>query len=283
MRCPFAVWLPSPNYTRAPVTPKFVVMHIQEGTQTGTNAWVQNPASQVSAHFAVAKNGALYQYVDTDYRAWAEAAGNPYGYSIEHEGYSGDALTAQQIATDAKLIAWLWGQYPTMPRVVTDNPNGDGGIIGHGEGGVPWGNHPQCPGAPILTQRQTVLDQTLTILKGNKMTQTPAPITAETTVETWSDASEIATKWGVPVTSIQYETPNGHGGNCTEGMPVGPGTHLWTTHLRAVPPAPAPTTEPTPTPTPAPTPGPTPTTEPTLETVMIALGKIAAKLGVSLT
>jgi hypothetical protein len=93
--------------------------------------------------------------VDTSVVAWAEANYNDVAISIEHEGNTGDSLTDPQMAADQALVAWL-NQTSGIPLVRTSDPNGTG-WIGHGELGVAGGNHPQCPGQPILDQWPSVL------------------------------------------------------------------------------------------------------------------------------
>ncbi|MFL5910549.1 MAG: N-acetylmuramoyl-L-alanine amidase, partial [Gaiellaceae bacterium] len=48
-----------------------LVLHIQQGTEQGSEAWFKNPASQASSHFLNPKMGSLRQLVDTKDRAWA--------------------------------------------------------------------------------------------------------------------------------------------------------------------------------------------------------------------
>lgn len=142
---------------------RLFVLHIQEGTESGTDAWFHNSASQVSAHFGNPKTGSMMdQWVDTADRAWAEADYNSVGVSVENEGQSGDSLTPTQLENCAQALAWAHTVHGTLLRV-TNNPNGDG-VIGHGQLGVAGGNHPDCPGAPILAQRQQIVDRAAAIL-----------------------------------------------------------------------------------------------------------------------
>jgi len=102
--CPFANWVgPVPN--RRPggmVHPvKFVVEHVEAGTEQGSISWFQNPLAKVSAHFLIALDGPLHQAVDTDDVAWAEANFNPHAYSVETEGTPATALTDAQVRTFA--------------------------------------------------------------------------------------------------------------------------------------------------------------------------------------
>jgi len=134
-----------------------LVLHIQQGTEAGTDSWFHNPSSKVSAHFGNPKTGRLEQWVDTDDRAWAEVAGNPYWVSVENEGNSGDALTASQLENLAELLAWLHTVYD-VPLQISDNPiAGVPGLTGHGLGGAAFGGHYDCPGAPILAQRPQII------------------------------------------------------------------------------------------------------------------------------
>jgi len=166
MRYPAAVWsgpLPTTNYEPGGMgTVNGLVLHIEEGTEPGTDAWFHNPTSIVSAHFGNPKSGPLQQWVDTDDMAYAEVNGNPNWISVEHEGNSGDSLTASQIQNDAELLAWLFRQYGFTLQVC-DDPSGQG-VAGHVTGGAAWGNHLDCPGAPIMAQRQSIVDKAHTIL-----------------------------------------------------------------------------------------------------------------------
>lgn len=158
-RCPFATWRSSPNFNAGGITgqPYGVVFHVEQGTEQGTEAVFSEPSWQASSHFGVAKDGSLDQFVDTADKAWAEAEGNGYWWSIEHEGMSGQPLTDAQIATDVHLIAWLRTIDP-FPLVLTDDPNGRG-LIWHGAGGDAWGGHYDCPGEAIKANRQDVIDK----------------------------------------------------------------------------------------------------------------------------
>lgn len=139
-----------------------LVLHIQEGTEAGSEAWFKNPESQASSHFLNPKSGGLRQLVDTADRAWAEVAGNRHWISLENEGYSGDELTASQVENAAQLLAWLHTTYDT-PLQSTDDPNGQG-VGWHGMGGSAWGGHYDCPGDPIKAQRGAIIARAKAIL-----------------------------------------------------------------------------------------------------------------------
>jgi hypothetical protein len=165
-----------------------LILHIQQGTEAGTDSWFHNPASQVSAHFGAAKDGTLDQWVDTDDEAWAEIAGNPFWVSVEEEGNSGESLTGPQVASTAKLYAWLCHEYG-LPLQSTDNPEGTG-LGWHGMGGLLWG-HPNCPGDPIKAQRPDILAQAAAIIS-QPTPRPPEPVE-------FQEANMLATLVTVPL------------------------------------------------------------------------------------
>ena len=173
-RYPGATWRgPVPNVGGAMAGYRLFVVHIQDGTEPGTDAWFHNPAAQVSAHFGNPKAGAPDQWVDTAQVAWAEAAYNSVGISIENEGRSGDSLTASQLENAAQILAWAHRVHGIKLQV-TDDPNGEG-VIGHGLLGAAGGGHYDCPGAPVLAQRHAIVDRAIAILN-----PAPAPAPQET-------------------------------------------------------------------------------------------------------
>lgn len=117
---------PSPHFKpgRNGYKPEAIVIHIMEGTLTGTDSWFANPASRVSAHYGVGKLGAVHQYVneeDTAYHAgrvhapsWKgikpsgkNAYINPnfYTVGIEHEGNENSEWTEAMYSASASLVA----------------------------------------------------------------------------------------------------------------------------------------------------------------------------------
>jgi len=174
-----AVWRgPVPNMTPGGMrSHRGLVLHIQEGSEAGTDAWFHNPSSQVSAHFGNPKTGPLDQWVDTDDRAWAEVAGNSDWISVENEGHSGDQLTASQLENIAQLFAWLHTTY-AVPLAISDTPaSGTPGLTGHGLGGADWGGHYDCPGTPILDQRAAIIARARQLIgAAPDPAPTPAPV-----------------------------------------------------------------------------------------------------------
>ena len=136
----------------APNKVRLFVIHVAQGTsQSGIDAWFQDPKAAVSAHFSVSRTGVVHQHVPLTRIAWAERDYNDVGVSIEHLGYSGQRLTRRQLKASLALLTWLHLQFPQVPLRRTAASTGLG-VIGHGELGVAGGDHPSCPGTPILDQ-----------------------------------------------------------------------------------------------------------------------------------
>ncbi len=152
--CPLAAWRPVQNHGGNMAAHLGLILHVQEGLGS-LQGWFNNPNSQVSSTFWVAKGGALEQYVDADWNAWAQAAGNGQYNSAETEGFHGEALTDAQIQTLAKLYAWGQHVYG-WPLQLADSP-GQAGFGWHGMGGNLWGGHFDCPGDQRRGQRKQIL------------------------------------------------------------------------------------------------------------------------------
>lgn len=106
--------------------PFVIVNHVSVGTMSSMDNWFTDPNNRVSsAHFGVAKDGRVHQYVSIDRMAWAngiprEQFGqatapvvqdmginpNLYSVSIEHEGYDG-ALTEAQFQASVRLHRYI--------------------------------------------------------------------------------------------------------------------------------------------------------------------------------
>lgn len=163
-----AVWRgPVPNKTERGMQRPILglVLHIEQGSEHGTDAWFHNAKAQASSHFGNPKQGPLDQWVDTNDRAWAQAQGNARWISVEHEGLTGERLTDSQVENDAQLLVWLH-KTEGVPLKLTNVTN-VGGLGWHGMGGESWGGHTNCPGAPIVAQRADILARANQILGGS--------------------------------------------------------------------------------------------------------------------
>lgn len=144
----------SPNFTkgRGGYLPVAIVYHIEAGSESGTDAWFDNPRAQVSAHYSIGKDGTIHKHVDIQDTAWhcgvvdhptaylvtttyPGVNPNKYTIGIEHEGQSGDKLTDVQYASTLWLSFTLTQTY--MIPVVKDH------LIQHCEINA---DHAGCPG-----------------------------------------------------------------------------------------------------------------------------------------
>ena len=114
------IWKGSPNFTkgRAGNKPLAVVLHIMQGTLTGTDAWFKNPISDAASHFGIGKKGQVHQYVLEENAAWCngivdrptwkkyDGKTNPNltTLSIEHEGNKDDVWTDEMKNASAQLV-----------------------------------------------------------------------------------------------------------------------------------------------------------------------------------
>lgn len=161
-RCPFAIWRgPIPNMTpggqHRPA--RGLVLHVEVGTEEGTDGWFHNPKAQASADFGVAYDGTLHEWVGLADKAWAQSFYNPDWYSVETEGQPSEPLTDAQVATCGRLLLWL-SQQDGFAIQVTDDPNGQG-LITHGDLGQAGGGHYGCPGDLRAAQRGAIVDAAL--------------------------------------------------------------------------------------------------------------------------
>ena len=128
------------NYTnreRGAAAISMIVVHVAQGTYSGTLGWFRNPDNTgSSAHYTVSKYGAVGQSVRDEDIAWH--AGwwdtNRRSIGVEHAGYIGNPswFTKEMYHASARLSAWLSRRY----GIPLDREH----IIGHHQ-------VPGCPGA----------------------------------------------------------------------------------------------------------------------------------------
>ena len=143
-----AVWRPAyrGNYTnanRGAPAIDYIIIHIAQGSYSGTISWFQNPRANVSAHYVVGRTGRIAQCVRNEDIAWH--AGN-WRYNrksigIEHAGYASRRWTDRMYHSSARLSAHLCRRY---------NIPVDHHIRGHRS--VP-GVATRCPGRRFNRQR----------------------------------------------------------------------------------------------------------------------------------
>lgn len=111
---------PSPNFApgRGGFKPELVVIHIMDGTLSGTDSWFASPISQVSAHYGIGDKGEIHQYVKEEDTAWHAGVemnptfklrkpgvnANKYTIGIEHEGKADTTWSVEMMKASAALI-----------------------------------------------------------------------------------------------------------------------------------------------------------------------------------
>jgi len=175
-RYPFAKWVPtnSKNWGNGLMAdPVFgVLLHITDGAMENgkkklgelenMNASFDNRHNSV--HFAIAKSGEIWQFVDTAQSARALGGGyrDTKWISVENLALPGDVLTSGQIDSLARLCRWLAETHGLelrevdVHKSVIDFDNGkELGLGGHSMYRDP--NRVNCPGPAILAQRKDIL------------------------------------------------------------------------------------------------------------------------------
>jgi len=108
-----------------------IVLHYTTSRSVeGSISWFKNPASQVSAHYIVDRDGKIYQLVQDSAKAWHCYGFNTTSIGIEHVASNGDRLTSEQEHSSSALIRWLAAEYKiSLERIYGHswNPEKPGG------------------------------------------------------------------------------------------------------------------------------------------------------------
>lgn len=112
-RNPMAQWVPSPNHSMR--RPTLIVIHYTEQdsvAQSLRTLRTRNSGGRVSAHYLIGDDGALYQLVSDEHRAWHAGAGswgtisdvNSASIGIELDNNGREPFSDAQIATLLRLL-----------------------------------------------------------------------------------------------------------------------------------------------------------------------------------
>jgi N-acetyl-anhydromuramyl-L-alanine amidase AmpD len=140
--------------------PEAIVLHIAEGPIGAVDSWFANPTAGAGTHFCVGKNGEVHQYFRLNQAPFAngkieggytaklidanrQANPNFWTISIEHEGKSGDVVTAAQLDASVRLSAWLWTS-AILPGGATKLALDRDHILCHRD--ISPQSRPNCPG-----------------------------------------------------------------------------------------------------------------------------------------
>ena len=123
--------LNSPNVTKGRrIVPKAIVLHHTAGSYAGSVAWCMNPASRVSYHCIVAKDGKRTVLADPDERCWHAGVSswrgkrdlNSWSIGAAFEGDTNQrALEAAEMASMAEYLVPLMRKYGLTLADVTDH------------------------------------------------------------------------------------------------------------------------------------------------------------------
>jgi hypothetical protein len=191
--------IPSPNFTagRKIYSPIAVVIHIMEGTLTGTDSWFKNPLSKVSAHYGIGKNGEVHQYVKEIDTAWHAGRVNApswqlikqapnglfvnpnyYTIGIEHEGNESSEWTEAMYASSSEMIRSICMRW----NIPIDRNH----VIGHHE----IYSLKTCPGFKVDINKLIAL-----------ATNTPIPLIPSNGIEKIQEAGNVTTKTSLNIRS----------------------------------------------------------------------------------
>lgn len=112
-RNPMAQWVPSPNHN--PRKPILIVVHYTEQSSVAQSLQTlrtANSGGRVSAHYLIGDDGALYQLVSDEHRAWHAGAGswgtisdvNSASIGIELDNNGREPFSDAQIASLLRLL-----------------------------------------------------------------------------------------------------------------------------------------------------------------------------------
>lgn len=125
---------PSPNFgdRRGGLRPELVVLHFTAMADTGAALnRLCDPEAQVSAHYLIAREGALYQLVEEEKRAWHAGEGawggggdvNSRSVGIELDNCGGSPFSALQMDVLEILLGQIMARWSIPPQ----------GVIGHSD------------------------------------------------------------------------------------------------------------------------------------------------------
>jgi N-acetyl-anhydromuramyl-L-alanine amidase AmpD len=147
--------------------PKGLVVHVTNGARTlqalfnffnlKEQRLRDGRRTRSSTHFGIAKDGAIWQFVDTDHQAFAQGPGAPSWISVENCGVIGQALTDEQVESAGNILSWLHGMYPNIPLRLAKNSR-DFGLAFHSIDPSWDHNKSGCPGKPVVEQLPRIVE-----------------------------------------------------------------------------------------------------------------------------
>lgn len=139
---PTVISAPSPNYnSRNGMDIDAIVLHHTASNNGARDvAYLRNPASRVSAHYTVDRDGTIYQLVGDEKRAWhagegalngvpTDVNGRSIGIEIVNDGSGRTPFTDAQYRSLTQLVGYMRQRYDVPMR----------NIVGHKDVALPYG------------------------------------------------------------------------------------------------------------------------------------------------
>jgi hypothetical protein len=226
-----AAWSNYSHQQRPANAVRLIVVHVTEGSYTGTVGWFRNPRARAAANYVVGRDGRIAHMVPDDEIAWHAGNGyvNEHSIGIEHEGYThvDGTFTDAEYRASAQLVASLLRRYHL--------PANRGVIIGHNEVPDPfhrgeyggWAHHTD-PGAYWNWQRY------MTYVRDYRAGTTPPPPALDVTIPGLSLGQTVtglvawnAVPAGEPVSHVDFFVD----GVARASVDAAPYTWAWDTSL----------------------------------------------------
>lgn len=121
---------PSPHHSARSGPIRCIVLHADaSASERSTLAWLQDPASKVSYHVLIGRQGTVYRIVDESRKAWhagkakwnghEDVNGCSLGLSFANKHDGDEALTPLQIAAAREVVSEWRKKYPGIREVTT--------------------------------------------------------------------------------------------------------------------------------------------------------------------
>ena len=121
---------PSPHHSARTGPIRLIVMHSDAGaSERGTLNWLMDPASKVSYHVLIGRQGTVYRCVPESRKAWhagkaawdghADVNGCSLGLAFANKHDGDEALTPLQIAAARDVVETWRKKYPGIQAVTT--------------------------------------------------------------------------------------------------------------------------------------------------------------------
>jgi N-acetyl-anhydromuramyl-L-alanine amidase AmpD len=96
----------TPNKGNKVIIPEAVVLHHSDGSYRGGVEWIANPASKVSYHVLIARDGRRTVFCQDTERAWHAGKSNWFGRQDLNSGASGSLGKATPTTTPWAMTPW---------------------------------------------------------------------------------------------------------------------------------------------------------------------------------